>query len=326
METVLILGGYGAVGRAAAAALLTERPGIRVIAAGRDPARAAPVPGSEPKRLDAADTGAVVRALEGVDAVLMCAEANNVEVARACLERGVGYLDVTATHTLLAELADLDGLARDHGATAVLSLGLAPGVTNLLAAHGVACSGGEEVRIGVLLGSGERHGPAGVRWVLDRLGGIGEAWREEFPAPYGQRTVHGFPFSDQYTLPRTLGIARVRTGLCLDSRMMTGLLGSARRAPVARLLDRPRARALLRFALSEVHLGGDGFALSATAGGHRATFAGRRQSSATGVAAALLTLRLPGMPPGVRHIEQLVEPQEFLAELAARGFALDLNA
>jgi hypothetical protein len=40
--------------------------------------------------------------------------------------------------------------------------------------------------------------------------------------------------------------------------------------------------------------------------------------------AALLVRHLPGLPPGARHVEQLVDPVAFLTELAADGFDLDL--
>ncbi|MFG3436114.1 saccharopine dehydrogenase NADP-binding domain-containing protein [Nonomuraea sp. NPDC047897] len=324
MSTVLILGGYGTVGREAAAAL-TRRPGTKVIVAGRDPGRARPVPGTTALRVDAADPADLAGALDGVDAVLMCAEIDNARVARACLERGIGYVDVSASPHVLAEIEELDGLAAGQGATAALSVGLVPGITNLLARVCAERSPGGDLRIGVLLGSGERHGPAALAWTVDGLGRLGGSWTMDFPAPYGRRTVHRFPFSDQYTLPRTLGVGAATTGLCLDSRLTTVLLAAAGRPAVARLLRRPRVRDLLLGALGKVHLGGDGFAVTVRLGTARAAFSGRLQSRATGRAAALLLRDLPALPAGVRHIEQLVDPVAFLTELAADGFDLHLD-
>jgi uncharacterized protein YbjT (DUF2867 family) len=85
MKTVLILGGYGAVGREAAAALVS-RPGTNVTVAGRNPGKASPVPGATAMRVDAADPADLSRALDGVGTVLMCAEIDNVRVARACVD------------------------------------------------------------------------------------------------------------------------------------------------------------------------------------------------------------------------------------------------
>lgn len=114
--------------------------------------------------MDLRDDADVRSALDGAYAVLMCAEVDNARIARACLERGVHYLDVTASHPTLAAMRALEG-----DATALLSVGLAPGVTNLLARHCVELTGAHDVEIGVLL-----------------------------------------------------DVDRVRTGLCLDSRLLTG--------------------------------------------------------------------------------------------------------
>ncbi|WP_018657479.1 hypothetical protein [Actinomadura flavalba] len=66
-------------------------------------------------RLDVGDAGAVADALDGVDAVLMCADRRNTALARACLERGIAYADeVIAPRPFLEVLAG-------HGFTAALS-------------------------------------------------------------------------------------------------------------------------------------------------------------------------------------------------------------
>ncbi|GAA1593563.1 saccharopine dehydrogenase NADP-binding domain-containing protein [Actinoplanes couchii] len=461
----LILGGYGAVGREAAAALA---PHTTVVVAGRNPSKAPE--GVEALRVDLTDFAQVEAALDGVDAVLMCAEIDNARVARAALERGINYADVSATPSVLAAIASLrpgtrtetnaktesasgerrgrafadsreggpgeivaglgeGGLgevvagsregnrveregnrvgheggraereggrvgheenrvgheggrvgregnrvgheggqvgregnrvgheggqvgreggqvgvvagtrggegasdsavggaasgwdrAGGSGATAVLSVGIAPGVTNLLARYVSERAPGQPVRIGVLLGSGEKHGAAAVGWTVDGLGQERGSWVAEFPVPYGRRTVHRFPFSDQHTL----NLADVRTGLALDSRASTVLLGLANRPGLASFLRRPGLRAFTEKVFGGLHLGSDGFAVMAEAGGVRASFAGNRQSLATGLFAAHVIRRVCGMRAGVAHIEDLVDPAEFLTALAADGFRLEI--
>ncbi|GAA4954590.1 hypothetical protein GCM10023224_44980 [Streptomonospora halophila] len=264
------------------------------------------------------------RALDGADAVVMCTEQDGGRVARACLERGMGYVDVSASAPRLRAVAALDGLARRRGATAVLSVGLAPGVTNLLARSATDAGGAGPIRMGVLVGAGEHHGPGALDWILDSMEQAGGPSRLRFPPPYGVRTAYRFPFSDQYTLPETLGAPAAETALCLDTRVLTPLLATARRPVAARLLRRPRVRAAVRRALLRVHAGGDGFAVTAARGPVTAWFSGRSQSRASGVAAALAAGRLPGLAPGVHHIEQAVEPVGFLTELAGHGFELGL--
>jgi predicted thioesterase len=319
----LILGGYGAVGREAAAALVAHAAAsvadTTVVVAGRRPERARPVPGTTSIRVDLTDLDQVEAALDGVDAVLMCAEINNARIARACLDRGIGYVDVSATPSVLAQI---EALGTHGGAPAVLSVGIAPGVSNLLARHVAERAPGAPVRIGVLLGSGERHGTAAIGWTVDGLGRESGSWTTDFPPPYGRRTVYRFPFSDQHTL----GLPDVRTGLALDTRAATAMLGAANRPAVASFLRRPAVRGLTDRLFGGLRLGGDGFAVTAEAGGVRASFTGRRQTRATALVAAHVIRRLPGLPSGVAHLENLVDPEEFLTPLAAEGFDVTLEA
>ncbi|MEV5824856.1 saccharopine dehydrogenase NADP-binding domain-containing protein [Spirillospora sp. NPDC052242] len=322
MRRVAVLGGYGAVGREVVAGLRGRVP--EIVVAGRDLAKARSVPGTIPLRIDlreafdtalreAFDTAlreAAAGALDAIldaDAVVMCAERENVGVARACAERGVHYVDVSASREVLRGLEELDGVAAANGASVVVGVGVAPGVTNLLA-HRFAGTG-RPVDIGVLLGSGERHGPGAVAWTLDALGALrelDESWTMRFPPPFGTRRVHRFPFPDPSTPS-----GRVRTGLALDSRAVTALLPRAARFRDARWL---------RAAAHRVHVGGDGFAVAAASGGRVAAVSGRRQSRASGLVAALAVRRLAGAPRGVRHLEAAVGT-DLLDELADHGYA-----
>lgn len=76
MRRVVILGGYGAVGREVVAGLRGHVP--EIVVAGRDLAKARTVDGAIPMRLDLRgdDPGGI-----DADAVVMCAETGNVRVA-----------------------------------------------------------------------------------------------------------------------------------------------------------------------------------------------------------------------------------------------------
>lgn len=305
MTRVVVVGGYGAVGREVVAALAGD---YEVVAAGRDLAKARSVENAIPMRLDITDTADIDRALDGADVVVTCVE--GLRLASNCAERGVPYVDVTATYEVISEIEKIEA----PKSPVVLSVGLAPGVTNLLARYCATKSADGDIRIGVLLGGGEKHGGAAVDWTLAGLTALGRAGKITFPPPFGERTVYGFPFSDQYTLRRTLGVARIATGMCLDSRAMTAMLAAAR--PVARFLNvRP-----VRAALTTFHLGGDDFAVQVERGDARASFTGSRQSRATGRVAAQVVRKIATFPPGVRHLDELVDPEDFLTELAAEGF------
>lgn len=315
---VLVVGGHGAVGSGAIATLDRWFPG-RVLTAGR----------SRGVRMDVADTGSFRRALDDLDdivAVVLCVQPPDAGIARACLERGIHLVDVNAEPALLADVAGLDGVAAAAGATAVLSVGVAPGLTNLLArrAHD-AVGGAERLELTVLLGAGERHGADAVRWTVESLATPpGAARPTRFALPgHGRRKAHPFPFSDQHTLPHTLGVPEVTTRLCLDSRTTTGVLFALR--PATR---HPRLRRALTSALRRIHLGSDQFAVRADAWreGRHAAYAltGRGQSRTSSLVAAHATRQtLVGrLPAGVRHIEQLPLLADLPERLATHGVTL----
>ncbi|MFD7628267.1 saccharopine dehydrogenase family protein [Streptomyces sp. NPDC059851] len=320
---VLVVGGYGAVGATVAGTLGDWFPG-RVVVAGRDGARAVRLGGV---RVDVTDPVGFRRTLDGlgdVAAVVMCVEPPDSRIARACLERGVHLVDIGATRRLLDGVADLHGPAVDSGATAVISVGVAPGLTNLIArrAH-EAVGGAERIDLTVMLGAGERHGADAVRWTVEHLAEPATARpvRAELPG-YGPRTAYPFPFSDQYTLPRTLGAAQVTTRLCLDSGLLTATLFALRRAA-----GRSVVRQALTAVFRRVHAGGDGFAVRVDArrGGAHAAYAltGRAQSRVTGLVAAYVTREVltGSLPAGVHHIEQLPALAHLPEELAEHGVA-----
>lgn len=163
-----------------------------------------------------------------------------------------------------------------------------------------AVGGAERLDLTVLLGAGERHGADAVRWTVEHLAEPASAGplRVELPG-HGRRTTHPFPFSDQHTLPRTLGISQVTTRLCLDSRLLTASLFALQ--PAA---QHPAVRRALAASFRRVHLGSDRFAVRVDAyrGDRHAAYAltGRQQSRVTGLVAAHATRELltGSLPPG----------------------------
>jgi saccharopine dehydrogenase-like NADP-dependent oxidoreductase len=336
---VLVVGGYGAVGAAATRELASRLPS-RVVVAGRDPERARRLAASTgsagARRVDVTDVTGFERVLadDGISVVALCVEPPDVRIARACLDAGVHLVDVGASWPLLEQVEQLADLAADRGATAVLSVGVAPGLTNLLARRAVDELGGaDRVELAVLLGAGERHGVDAVRWTVAGLAEPTAAGarpqRVALPG-FGTRTVHPFPFSDQHSLRRTLGVPDVTTRLALDVRSVTAALFGLRRVlrPVAR---HSRGARLLTTALGGVHLGGDRFAVRADAlrGTRRATYAlsGREQSRITGLVAAYVATWLldGGASPGVHHIDELPELADLPGTLAAHGVTLTIG-
>ena len=293
----LVLGGYGASGAPAVAML--RAGGDRAVSAGRDPARADRV--IDLSRPDAAGFAA---ALGDVDVVVNASGIEDPALVLAAADRGVAFVDITATTSYVAAIEALAPRA-----PVLISVGLAPGLTNLLAAavHEAAPEPGP-IDVALAVGAGEHHGAAGVAWSFGLLGrrfadpATGAPVRNytqprRFHLPgLGTRRLYRADFSDQHVLTRDLGVP-VRTYFGLDSRAATTLLAGLTWVPGGR-----RAPHGLRVP------GGDRWvALARAQDGTTRWAQGRRQAHATAVLAVEAARRAVALPAGVHHLHQVME-------------------
>jgi len=349
---ILVVGGYGNVGRTIAVELGNRFPG-RVIAAGRDFRKA---------QAFALETGMKVLPLEldvfnirddfmlpdEVSLVIMCLDLPDTTFTKRCLRQGISYVDISATYGLLSQIELLDAEAREHNATVVLSVGLAPGLTNLLAAH---CKSKfermESADIFVLLGLGEAHGEAAIRWTIENLDSEFDIWDEGmkmrvtsfgegkqtiFPYGTGARTAYRFNFSDQYVIPRTLKIPSVSTWVCFDSILTTHLFALYRRIGLFSMLRFKPMRELLVRAFKTLHFGSDIFVIKVDAHGtvagrnahYECAVSGHGEGRGTAIVTAEVAASLfaTSFSPGVYHMEQLFDPNEMISRLKDKGMSI----
>ena len=288
----LVLGGYGAVGARIVAQL--RAGGSVALAGGRDPARADRV-------IDIADASTLRAALSDIDVVVNAAGAEDPDLATLITDHGAALVDITASSGYVAALERLDPRR-----PVLLSVGLAPGLTNLLAAAVHAAAPGP-VDLAVLLGAGERHGAAAVAWSYGLLGrrfrdpGTGGLVRNysqprqlDLPGQ-GRRRLYRADFSDQHVLTRDLQVP-VRTYVGLDSRLATAALAALTWIPGA--ASAPRG----------LHLpGSDRWLVLARARDGTSRWAtGRGQSHATAVLAVTAARAVTGLTAGVHHLHQVL--------------------
>ncbi len=137
-DVVAVLGGAGAMGRAAVHHLAVSRRRVLVLdadaGAARRTARVYAGPSARSAAVDARDPRRLARALRGAAVVVHCAPyAFNLGVMQAALEAGCHYVDLGGLfHTTRRQLR-LDREFRRAGLLAVLGMGSAPGITNVMA-------------------------------------------------------------------------------------------------------------------------------------------------------------------------------------------------
>ena len=144
MKRVLILGGGGAMARAAIASAAACSAVDKIVVADRIKAAAERAVTASAQQdaeivaaeLDLFDKAALERAIADCDAVLNCAGPfyrTGVHVLEAAIAAKRPYLDICDDWEPTQEMLRLDGAARAAGITAVIGMGASPGVTNLLA-------------------------------------------------------------------------------------------------------------------------------------------------------------------------------------------------
>ncbi len=332
LEGILIVGGYGQVGRAISSWLAPRFPD-RVVVAGRDLERAESTAaqigfGVRARAFDVT-APAQARTLAGIGLVVVCLDQQDTAFVEECLARGIHYVDISAEYSFLRRVDELDDLATANGATVVLSVGVAPGLTNMLAARVCESSPGTN-RVDILLelGLGDHHGRAALAWMFDNLDveysvredgrmkavrSLGERIRAQMPGRPGVRSAYRFNLSDQHVLARTLGVDSVSTWIRLDSPFATWLLAAGSRLGLGRLLRWRWLRQLTLWIFMNVHVGSDvcAVAVRGTREGADATIGlvGHREAQMTAVVAAETVRQVltTGPSPGVFHSDQLLD-------------------
>ncbi|OMF12803.1 saccharopine dehydrogenase [Paenibacillus sp. FSL H7-0331] len=341
---MMVVGGYGQVGQMICRDLGELYPG-KVIAAGRSYDRA--------EQFCLTTEGKVkpyqINIKEAVDPeiwkdiklVVMCLDQIDPAFARTCFNNGVHYVDISADDSFLSQLEHLHEEAVAGQATAVLSIGLAPGLTNLLAAHAKHLMDQTDViDISIMLGLGDQHGKAAIEWTVDNLGtdftvmqagskvvvsSFTDGKITEFGSALGHRKSYRFNFADQHALSRTLGVPLVSTRLCFDSASVTGLLAWLRVGGVFRLLKLQRIRHAVIQLFGKLRFGKEMFAVKIDAWGKKGQddvlieclVQGIKEANITAKVAATVADRVYSsvLPHGVYHIDQLFEWEKLLPSL-----------
>jgi len=239
-QDILIVGGYGAVGKHVVMELAKICP-ENIIIAGRNlneaerfiketglPIRA--------KQLDIYEPSSFDQNLETIHTVMVCLGIKNTKFAETCIDHGIHYIDISASNEIPSQLKQLEEKAIQNQVTCLLGVGIAPGLSTLLAQKMVEeMEQVTELNFSLMLGLGEQHGTDGVKWFLDNLRTDFEAngssikpfihkQRAHFPEPLGVRKSYTFNLADREILSETLQIPTVHTYFCYDAKFVTGLI------------------------------------------------------------------------------------------------------
>lgn len=322
--TTLVVGGYGAVGQLLCRDLAQH--GLPLVIAGRNPHRGdalAGALGATTRYLDIADRTSWFDGVRDIARVVMCIDQPGPDFVAFLCDRGIDYIDLTASDVFFRRLETL----RPSRSAVLLSVGLAPGLTNMLARH--LAAGFDRVTrldIGLLFGLGDRHGAAGLDWMAAQIFDPvrrHDPLRQDFGPPWGRRMAHVVDFSDQHALMRSFPRMLATTRVAFDSRLATAALFHTARW----FADNTLVRTLTRASFSALRFGSRTVNVTLDMHGirdgirttHSARFLAEEESRTTARLASLLIRQfLTQAPrPGVCHTHDLLDPTTFLASLAS---------
>ncbi|HZG16223.1 MAG TPA: saccharopine dehydrogenase NADP-binding domain-containing protein [Candidatus Bathyarchaeia archaeon] len=323
-DFIVVVGGYGHVGSIISAELGRIYPG-KVLAGGRNEKQA--------KRFCLKQDGRVLPLtidiyekpdpdlFAKVKVVIMCIDQTDTMFSRYCLEQGIHYIDISANFSFLSQVRSLQWLARSRNATAVLGVGLAPGLTNLLAMQASALmEQTEAIDISIMLGIGDTHGKAAIEWTIEHMleeSSLTDCKEIDFGQGFGTRKAYRFDFADQHMLASSGKVPSVSTRLCFDPAVLTTLLVFLKKTGMLRALrnKQHRERIVHRLvalkagkALFAVKIDGYGFIEGKHA--HVECFLhGSHEAEATAIVAVWIASALYANehPRGVFYIEEFVD-------------------
>ena len=354
MNDILVVGGYGVVGRRIASELGPDYPN-RVIIAGRNLAKAEQAAaaigqGVRGRAIDITVPRSVAAALDNVAVVISCIDQPGRTLLWAAVERGLGYTDITPHLTELGRgpaFEKIDAAARASGARLILGAGIVPGISNVIVRALAGSLGGvDEVETTLLLGAADVSGPASFDYFLQELAMSFEIHVDgedrparpfslprviEFPSPVGAKLGYLFPFSDQVLYPRTIGVRTARTRLAIEPAWLASALSMVTWTGASHLLAANIIRKLIaRRRRDRPSVEGARFALRVDVkhgqSSRHATLVGRTQADAAAAGAAgIARVLIEGQARdgGAWMPEQMVDPGPFLARLASRGLRVD---
>lgn len=253
IKSVMIIGGYGKVGGNIARQLI-QSTDLQTLIAGRHLANAQMFcqqigANAFPVKIDVENQKSYETLLQA-DLVIMCIDQKHTNLVQYCLKHDIHYMDITADFVFLEQVEQLKPMARQS--SVVLSVGFAPGLSNLLAKQlKKSMKIVEELHITILLGLGELHGVGAIQWLVDQMNqsysikknGITQTVKNftgkktTYFNRLGKRSSYLFNFSDQHTLQRKMPNSKVHTYLTFDVEWVNRMLAVLHRLNITSLLQ-----------------------------------------------------------------------------------------
>ncbi|MEX0360598.1 MAG: hypothetical protein AB3N10_06360 [Allomuricauda sp.] len=351
-DKILIIGGYGTVGSLVSIQLARRYPS-KIIIAGRNRAKAEALIGehrlyAHAIYMDIVGGGFQEVIFEELHTVINCLETDNITFLLECVNLDINYVEVGAsyeTHKRFFEIADY---INHSNSLVVPSVGLIPGLSNVLAYNGSTLFDSvEEIHSYVMLGLGESHGVDSIRWMLNKMNspfeiktGAGNVRVKGFTHPKStlllnenkKRTFYLFDFSDHHIIPLFIETKAIDTRIAFDSRTVTKLFHLFRKIGAMNWYNRIDPKSFKKV-LDLMGVGSDRYTLQVEIGGIdkkqnplKITYSvfGHNEALATASVTAFVSevLYTNKTLNGLRHIEEICDLDELRSYLERQNITI----
>lgn len=220
-KPIIVVGGYGAVGRYIVADLHHLLPKARIIVAGRSLHKAQSFADTFDDRVtattvDATSQTSTSAAFAQSSLVILNTEAGAEIAARSCIAQGIPLITVAASVPIIRAIAAMQSAARSAGVALVTEVGLAPGLINLMARQIMAdLPDARSLDLVIQLAMAGDHGPEAMEWTIARSNDAGRAIALVPALPDIGRWVIPVDFVDREKMAGDLKVEAVTSSLAL---------------------------------------------------------------------------------------------------------------
>ena len=299
---IMIIGGHGKVGRSITRALKDHH----LILVGRSKEKMRDFLAKEniqaetrTMNIDSID----FTALQDVFCVIVCVDQDSTTLVQYCDKHGINYMDVTANSEYIEKIQQLP---LSGNSNILLGVGLAPGLTNLLAENFVQKHpSAKDIEIQLILGLGEKHGDAAIKWTLDNfikdyshkaLGKLRPFTKKSSVMIHGKRLrTYNFNFVDQHMLNRAYPDKYFTTYLGFDQSFVTSFIYGLKKIGLLQLLHVKNIYSITETFFRNPKFGTDVFIASVLAQGHVLCAMGQDEGRFTGLIAGEVAKRFVSM-------------------------------
>ncbi|PSB08987.1 saccharopine dehydrogenase [Pleurocapsa sp. CCALA 161] len=226
-KKVLVIGGYGRIGKSVAQDLLKYTNAEVTITSRQTQSEIHPL---KFLALDLSDRQQLDQAISQQDLIIHCAgpfHYRDGRVLASCIDQGIDYIDVSDHRSFYQQVIKYQEQAIAAGITAVLNTGIFPGISNSMVKQGIEqFDQPEKIHLSYVVAGSGGAGLTVMRTTFLGLKHKFSAWidgkwqdilpytaREiiEFPAPYGKTGVYWFDMPETYTFADSFPVNTVIT-------------------------------------------------------------------------------------------------------------------